>query len=235
MNIPRSSVAQMELGNRNVSVTEMISLSEILGFSIDRFLAADYSPETKIFVTAEPTASYQKTRVSIPEINPEKFRNVLLYILEHSAGKPNVGETVLNKLLYFCDFNFYEIYEEHLTGAQYRKLPFGPVPQKLDSIITQMIESGMLQRIKTEFKGFPQTRFLPLVKADLTRMSAAEKEVIDRVLERFSDWSASCISEYSHNDMPWKATDDGEIIDYDLALYRELPYSSRTYDEETER
>ncbi|MBK9047693.1 MAG: hypothetical protein IPL74_13620 [Bacteroidetes bacterium] len=32
------------------------------------------------------------------------------------------------------------MYEEHLTGAKYRKLPYGPVPHKLDTIIGQMIE-----------------------------------------------------------------------------------------------
>lgn len=54
----------------------------------------------------------------------------MLYILERFAGKPNVGETVLYKLLYFSDLNYYELYGEHLTEAQYRKLPYGSVPQK---------------------------------------------------------------------------------------------------------
>ena len=37
---------------------------------------------------------------------------------------------------------------------------------------------------------------------------------------------------YSHNDMPWKATKDGDIIDFELAFYREKPYAQRTYKEE---
>ena len=134
-----------------------------------------------------------------------KFINVLLYILEKCAGKPNVGETVLYKLLYFSDFNYYELYEEHLTGAVYRKLPYGPVPQKLDTMIGLMIEKGLLQRVKTEYHGYLQTRYLPLVKADLTRLRASEKDVIDRVIEQMSDWSAAAISNYSRKDMPWLA------------------------------
>ncbi len=55
-----------------------------------------------------------------------------------------MGEPVLYKLLYFADFNYYELYEEHLTGARYRKLPYGPVPQKPDAIINQMIDAGQL-------------------------------------------------------------------------------------------
>lgn len=147
------------------------------------------------------------------------------------CGKPNVGETVLYKLLYFADFNYYELYEEHLTGAKYRKLPYGPVPQKLDTILNQMIDAGQLQRIKTDYFGLQQTRYLPLTKANLTELKASEKEVIDRVIEQMSDWSASAISNYSHKDMPWLASKEGDEINYELAFYREAPFSVRNYGE----
>lgn len=235
LKISRSSVAQMELGKRSVSAIELIGLSEFLGFSLDKFLASEYHIADEVIPDEKATPASRDIRISIPAFKLEKFRNILLYLLERCAGKPNVGETVLYKLLYFSDFNHYEKYEEHLTGSQYRKLPYGPVPQKLNTIITQMIESGQLQRIKSQYHGYPQTRFIPMTKADLTRMSATEKETIDQVIERFSDWSASAISEYSHKDMPWKATEDGDIIDYELAFYRESPFSARTYSDEPEQ
>ena len=173
-------------------------------------------------------------RTSVPILQIDKFKNVLLYILERCAGKPNVGETVLYKLLYFADFNYYELYEEQLTGAKYRKLPYGPVPQKLDSIIKQMIDDGYLQRVKTAYQGYPQTRYLPLQKANLTELLASEKEVIDRVIEQMSDWSATAISNYSHKDIPWIASKEGEEINYELAFYREAPFSVRNYGDEIE-
>lgn len=235
LKIPRSSVAQMELGNRNVSVIELIKLSEALGFSMDNFLAKEFKTEKAIEPETASVPAKEDMRVSIPQFKTKKFENILLYILERCGGKPNVGETVLYKLLYFSDFNFYEIYESHLSGAQYKKLPFGPVPQKLDSTINKMIAKGQLQRIKTEYHGYPQTRYIPMDKADLTEMTAAEKDVIDRVIDRFSDWSASAISEFSHKDLPWKATDNGDIIDYELVFYRESPFSVRTYNDEPEQ
>jgi transcriptional regulator with XRE-family HTH domain len=209
----RPSLAQIELGNRSVDVFELFQLSHVLGFSMDEFLSPDL-------------------RISVPDLQLGKFKNVLLYILERCAGKPNIGETVLNKLLYFCDFNFYELYEEHLTGARYKKLPYGPVPQKLDTIINQMIDNGKLKRVKTDYHGFPQTRYMPMEKADLMQLSAAEKTVIDNVIQQMSDWNANKISDYSHKDMPWLATKDGDFISYNLAFYRELPYSVRMYDDE---
>jgi hypothetical protein len=35
--------------------------------------------------------------------------------------------------------------------------------------------------------------------------------------------------------MPWKATNDGEVIDYELVFYREPPYSVRTYNDDLEQ
>lgn len=230
--ISRPSLAQIELGNRSVDILELQKLSLLLGFSLDDFMSKGFS--TSQHLEAKEVSEEQKSeeRISIPTFQVSKFKNVLLYILERCAGKPNVGETVLYKLLYFADFNYYELYEEHLTGAKYRKLPFGPVPQKLDTIINQMIDKGQLQRVKSTYHGYPQTRYLPLEKPDLTALKASEKEIIDRVIEQMSDWSAVMIREYSHRDMPWKGTDEGKYISYELAFYRELPYSVRVYHDE---
>ena len=227
--ISRPSLAQIELGNRSVDILELQKLSLILQFSLDDFMSKDFSASQDIDGIDEKKAKKEEERISVPTLHISKFKNVLLYILERCAGKPNVGETVLYKLLYFSDFNYYELYEEHLTGAKYRKLPYGPVPQKLDIIIGQMIENGQLQRIKTDYHGFPQTRYLPLEKANLRELRASETEIIDRVIEQMSDWSVSMLSNYSHGDKPWKASKDGEEINYELVFYRRPPYSIREY------
>ncbi len=232
--ISRPSLAQIELGNRSVDILELQKLSLVLAFSLDDFMSEDFSASREVESKEEKEPQKEDERISVPVLQLDKFKNVLLYILERCAGKPNVGETVLYKLLYFSDFNYYELYEEHLTGARYRKLPYGPVPQKLDTIITRMIDKGQLQRVKTEYHGYPQTRYLPLVKADLTALRASEKEIIDRVIEQMSDWSATAISNYSHKDMPWLASKEGEEINYELAFYRDAPFSVRNYGDELE-
>jgi transcriptional regulator with XRE-family HTH domain len=234
VNISRPSLAQIELGNRSVNILELQKLSLVLEFSLDDFMSEDFSVNVEVESKTDNVSDEKKERISLPALQAGKFKNVLLYILERCAGKPNVGETVLYKLLYFSDFNYYELYEEHLTGARYRKLPYGPVPQGLDTLINQMIAKGELQKIKTEYHGYPQTRYLPLEKADLTVLKASEKEVIDRVIEQMSDWSAAAISDYSHKDMPWLASKEGNEINYELVFYRDLPFSVRNYDEPEE-
>jgi transcriptional regulator with XRE-family HTH domain len=230
--ISRPSLAQIELGNRSVDILELQKMSFVLGFSLDDFMSKDFSVNEELGITAHKNSNKIEDRISIPALQVGKFKNVLLYMLERCAGKPNIGETVLYKLLYFSDFNYYELYEEQLTGAKYRKLPFGPVPQKFDIVINQMISQNQLQRVKAEYHGYQITRYLPLEKANLTQLKASEKEVIDKVIAQMSDWSASAISNYSHKDMPWMATKEGEEINYELAFYREAPFSVRNYGDE---
>ncbi|MDY0174063.1 MAG: DUF4065 domain-containing protein [Bacteroidales bacterium] len=227
----RPSLTQIELGNRQVSFIELQKIAHALHFTLDDFVSDSFFEKLEAVDFGDVEQPETEIRVSTPELQVNKFKNVLLYILERCAGKPNVGETVLYKLLYFSDFNYYELYEEHLTGATYRRLNYGPVPQHLENALFHMTEEGQLQRVKTTYHGYSQIRYLPLVKADLSILKANEKEVIDKVIEQMSDWSATKISEYVHKDIPWLASDEGEVIDYELAFYREVPFSVRNYEE----
>lgn len=65
-------------------------------------------------------------------------------------------------------------------------------------------------------------------------LKASEKEIIDRVIEQMSDWSAAALSNYSHRDMPWLSSKEGEEINYELVFYREAPFSVRNYENEIE-
>jgi len=220
--LSRSSLAQIELGNRKLSVIELQKIAHVLGFSVDKFLSKNFSIEKISEDNIEKRSEDKNYRVSEPTLDVHKFSNVLLYILER-----------LYKMLYFSDFNYYELYEEHLTGAKYYKLPYGPVPQNVQAIINKMVnQDKSIKRIKTDYHNYKQTRYIPLKKTNLQKLKASETEILDRVIEQFSDWSATAISNYSHKDIPWLVSKDGEEIDYELALYREAPFSVRNYEEE---
>lgn len=80
--------------------------------------------------------------------------------------------------------------------------------------------------------SFTQTKYLPLRKPDLTKLKAHELEVIDDVINRLADMNAAQISNYSHKDVPWIVTDDGEKIEYETVFYRTPEYSVREYSED---
>jgi uncharacterized phage-associated protein len=164
-------------------------------------------------------------RISIPAKNVEKLREVLLYILNKVGAKPNVGETMLYKLLYFIDFDFYEKYEEQLIGASYKKNIYGPTPLEFAEIVSEMVTAHEVAKIKSDY-------FQPLREARLDILSANELKLIDDVLNRLGDKNASQISEYSHGDVPWKVTENMGIINYETVFYRTPEYSVRTPEDE---
>ena len=100
--ISRSALAQIELGNRKISIIELMNLSLNLGISIDKILAEDFKITTEnIDLNNQKDEKNNEERISVPDLMVDKFRNILLYILERCAGKANVGETVLYKCFIF--------------------------------------------------------------------------------------------------------------------------------------
>ena len=72
-------------------------------------------------------------------------------------------------------------------------------------------------------------KYLPVRKPDLSKFTANEIGVIDDVLNKLGEMNAGQISDYSHNDVPWLTTNDGEIIDYESVFYRSAHYSAKKY------
>ena len=180
----------------------------------------------------KPLEIKSEIRINVPQKNLRKFKEVLLYILNKVGSKPNVGESVLYKFLYFIDFNFYEKYEEQLIGATYIKNNYGPTPKEFIKIVEEMENKNELVRFEGEYFQYPLRKYLPLRPPNLSELRANEIKLIDDVLENLSDMNATQLSEYSHNDVPWLTTEDGEIINYESVFYRTAPYSVRSYSEE---
>lgn len=234
LEIPRTAVSHMEQGIRGISGLELARLAHLFDVSADFLLNMEKEPEVHLErgPVMKKSVSKAELRISVPALKKDRFKQVLLYILERCGAKPNLGETVLYKLLYFADFNFYELYEEHLTGATYRKLPQGPAPLEFQKIVKEMLLQKELVAEPSIYHGYPQKRYLPLIKADLTKLKASEKQVLDQVIDRLSDMNATTISDYSHEDTPWKVAAPKDILDYEMVFYRTPAYSVRIYSDE---
>lgn len=234
LGISRSAISQIETGERKVCAEELAKLSEIFGISVDSLL--DLKKEPVVVLQKYKKKRQQKSdiRISVPQKNLRKFKEVLLYILNKVGSKPNIGETVIYKLFYFIDFDFYEMYEEQLIGATYIKNRFGPTPVEFQEIMRFMLRNKEIEKVRSRYFKYPQVKYLPLKTADLTQLKAHEIELIDDVLNRLSDMNASDISDYSHNDIPWLTTVEGGTIEYEAVFYRTAPYSVRQYKEDVQ-
>jgi transcriptional regulator with XRE-family HTH domain len=229
LKMDRASISLVENDKRSLKADELILLSRAMNISIDELLNVQSLPEVILEKAQRPKAKKTDLRISVPRKNFKKFKEVLLYILGKVGAKPNVGETVLYKLLYFIDFNFYEKYEEQIIGATYIKNHHGPTPIEFQVIVNEMIENKEMEVVKSKYFQHLQKKYLPHRKPDLSVFTANEIKIIDDVLEKLSDMNASTISEYSHQDVPWIVTLERQKIDYESVFYRTPAYSVREY------
>ena len=162
----------------------------------------------------------------------KKMEQVVLYIINKNGSKPHFGETVLHKLLYFIDFDYYEKYEKSLMGSTYIKNYHGPTSKDLDGVIKSMEKSRKIKTRTVDYFGYKQKKYDALQEPDLSVLSAQEIKHIDATLERFINKNAKEIEEYSHGDIPWRATQDGGDISYSKAFYRNEEYSIKDYDDD---
>lgn len=232
LGVSRTAISQLENGDRKVSTDELVKLSDIFNLPVEWLLDAKKEPEVILNDTRKKDKSRVKIRINVPQRNVEKFKEVLLYILDKVGSKHNIGETVIYKLLYFIDFDYYEKYEEQLIGARYRKNRHGPTPIEFRKLVNKMIEKKEIAKFAKKYYGYDQTGYSALRKADLFKFNGNEIEVINNVLNRLSDMNANQISDYSHNDVPWLTTEEQEIIEYESVFYRTPAYSVREYSEE---
>ena len=227
LSISRSSLSQIENGKRELRSCELVEISKAFNCSIDELLDLKKEPSINILQGDTCSNANNEIRINVPQKNLLKFKEVLLYMLNKVSSRPNIGETVLYKLLYFIDFDFYEKYEEQLIGASYIKNYYGPTPLEFKKIVEEMIANKDIIKVNDQYFKYPQTKYLPLRDADLKYLNANEIEMINDVLNRLSHMNASQISEYSHNDVPWLTAENQTIIEYESVFYRTSAYSVR--------
>ncbi len=161
------------------------------------------------------------------EFNLEKFKQVLHYIISKTGDLDNVGKTLLFKMLYFSDFDYYELTEKSITGESYFKLPNGPAPRHFDIVIKKLEKENKVEINYGNFFGKQQHKFISIKEPELNLLNGDELKRIDKAIKKLSAMNATQVSSYSHLDMPWKATKDKALISYELVFYRNPVFSVR--------
>src|SRR5712691_12018835 len=78
-------------------------------------------------------------------VNLRKLRQLIIFFAHHEAVKP-LGKTKLFKLLYFTDVTHIRTVGEPITGAEYRKFPFGPVPMQGNYVLKELRKHRLIRQ-----------------------------------------------------------------------------------------
>lgn len=163
--------------------------------------------------------------------NPEKFKAMIHYILSRCQFKDNLDRMVLFKLLYFSDFNNYEIYEKSISGETYIRKRMGSIPSHFTSAIDELIDKGKINETSKLVINYRKYKYSCLKEPDLSLLSIEELQVIDDTINRISHFLSKEISEYLHGDISWRLASEGEPLNYEPVFYRDPEYSVRDYDD----
>ena len=161
-------------------------------------------------------------------LKKEKYIKIILYIITRCTHKENLGKTVISTLLYFIDFNYYELYGESLTNEVYLKSRIGAVPIHFNEIMAHLIRSRKLYYRQEAYYYYLIKRYY-IRQIPLFNFNEREKEVMDEVIYELSDFSATDLQIYQRGDMPYKLVNLDDELDYNHVFYRDETYSVREY------
>lgn len=232
LNISRVTIANIENGERKVKGEEIKTISD--------------------FFQVTPSYLLQESATDQVEDENRKLKELILYIAQETSNVNSFAKTALNKILYFCDFNYYEWTWTLITDKKYEKLPYWPVPKWIAKILEEMVKDGEIVIWESIFHWFNQQRIIPLRKPKLDFLDTLDKEnrqttenykpysdlptpkdLIDEVLNKFKHWNANEISRWSHEDKPYKATKNiWDEIDPQLVFYRDKYFISNYHNRE---
>ena len=160
------------------------------------------------------------------KFNRQKYIDLILYILSQSYDKQHLGKTVLCSILYFIDFNHYELYGKLLTKETYIKSKKGIKPKHFNEVTNELIERKQLFLRKEPYYHRIIHRYYPTI-IPTVKFSKRELEIIDFSIRQLSNNNASAMIKYAIKDPPIIIADFGEDIDCRYVFSRNEKYSAR--------
>lgn len=166
---------------------------------------------------------YMNKVISImASVDGAKYKEVILYFA-NKIRNDTLGKVKLMKLLYYLDFDFFEKYHRSVTGDIYLRMPLGPVPKNAEFILKKMQEEGL---IKIEKRKMPEIGFndmqliIPLRMQTTQKLSKEEIQMLDEIACKWEKLTGREMTNASHGEAPWIATEPDKEIDYNLTFYR---------------
>jgi len=157
-------------------------------------------------------------------VDEEKYKEVLLQVLKYGADSDGkIAKTKLAKLIYLADFGWYYHHLESMTGAKYRRLPQGPVPNLYFATLEELIEDGLVN-----VDVGKDCQMLSLSTAgqmsDPKKLSETEKKLIKEIAYKWLGKRSAEIVKFTHEQLPYKICREGEVIPYELITQQDPDY-----------
>jgi len=195
--VSRPTYTAIEAGKQELSADEIQKLAKFYSISVDELLSG---------IT--------------PDI--EKYKHMILTYLRmnlSNKGDGKVPKTKLAKLLYLADFAWFYENLKSMSGMQYRKLAYGPVPDTFFRAIDELAEAG---KILVDPKTDGEKEMFLIGESEsnrnekITTLSADETGLMKKIAEKWKDKKTQDIVNFTHNQLPYFLGRENQIISYEL-------------------
>lgn len=154
------------------------------------------------------------------KINEKKYKNAVLFFAT-KIQNGTLGKLKMMKLLYYLDFDFFEKYGRSITGDEYLRFEMGPVPRHAKKILEEMKDADIKISKRKIAAGYNDQEHIEALKEfDMNVFTKEELLMLEEVASKWEKFTGTEMKSATHGEAPWIATKPDDIIDYNLAYYR---------------
>ncbi len=193
LGIARTSYINIEQDKREITLGEANKLANIFGVTLDD-------------ISEEQTP------------NMSKYKDMIVSFLKLNTGDKRDGKipkTKLAKLVYLADFAWYYENLVSMSGMQYKKLEYGPVPDIYFRVLDEMFLNGEVN-IENKNGAMLVSVNRGKEKEISENLNTKESELIKKISKKWEGKNTQDIVNFTHSQMPWKFGRDGETVHYEL-------------------
>lgn len=197
LGVSRLTYINIESGEKKATFDQLEAISSVLGTRTQELLF----PSTMEHQIQSSTA---------------KYRQMCLACIQYGGSSTDgrITKTKLAKLLYLVDFSWFAATGQPMSGLSYRALPRGPVADHFFQMTDDMFESG---QIEITPRGAALLFSVAEHSSYQRNLSDLEMAHIKTVASKWQNVDTQTIVEFTHNQSPWRSTQPGMKISYELA------------------
>ncbi len=142
----------------------------------------------------------------------EKLKELIRACIYYGSDDDGrITKTKLAKLVYLADFAYYYYELKPITGVEYIKFKNGPVSKDFFKIVldTNLVE--IVERKNARMCSLKK----PFVKSSLSK---SEIDIVKKVCEKWKGKITKEVVSFTHKQMPWKISFDGDVVPYSLII-----------------
>lgn len=147
------------------------------------------------------------------KFSKEKIYNIILFLADKTIFK-----TKLLKEMFYVDFLCYKYTCQSMTGLEYSKLQYGPVPDQFEYILNQGATEKIIDYNVSYNNDYECHNISSKKEFNKDLFTDEELEILNKVKNRFKKYGSKEIVDFSHKEKAFLKTELYSKISYDYAF-----------------